>query len=155
MAESRLPARLLGAAAAVLAVGVLAWGVLRAQAPPERPEPPAWDGTRCERCGMLVSERGFAAQIQTRDGRVLHFDDPGGLLLYRAEEDPEVHAVWFHHVAEPRWIPWDRVAFERVEPTPMGYGLGARERGEAPGLLTPAEALAHAREREAARRGAP
>jgi hypothetical protein len=37
----------------------------------------------------------------------------------------------------------------------MGYGLGARERGEMPGLLSPEEALAQAREREAARRETP
>jgi hypothetical protein len=104
---------------------------------------------------MLISERGFAAQIQTADGRVLHFDDPGELLLYRADHDLESATTWFHHRTEPRWIPGDRVAFERVEPTPMGYGLGARERGEMPGLLSPEEALAQAREREAARRETP
>jgi hypothetical protein len=32
-------------------------------------------------------------------------------------------------VREERWIPGDRVAFEHVPRTPMGYGLGAVDAG--------------------------
>ncbi|NMO14834.1 hypothetical protein HPC49_00720 [Pyxidicoccus fallax] len=108
---------------------------------PEGPVPVAWDREACAHCRMHVGEPAFAAQLQLADGRVLNFDDPGCLLRYEAEKRPAVHAAWFHHVREDRWIPGAQVAFVPVSPTPMGYGVGAVEAG-APGARAPAEVLA-------------
>lgn len=138
-----------GAAIALALAGAVAFGVWRAQAPPEGPVEVAWDRTRCARCQMLVSDPHFAAQIQT-PREVLHFDDPGCLLLYLHEEAPETRAVYFRHAREDRWIPGDRVAFVPLGPTPMGYGLGAVARG-APGSLSWEEALERVLARDAAR----
>lgn len=98
--------------------------------PPEGPVEVDWDREVCARCRMHVSERAFAAQLQTEDGQVLVFDDPGCAFLY-LEESPEVrvHALYFQHVEEDRWIPQEEVAFVPVEHSPMGYGLGAVTRG--------------------------
>lgn len=132
-----------------LGLALLAWGLFRAQALPTGPQAVAFDREPCARCRMLIGQPGFAAQIQIRDGRVLFFDDPGCLLLYRRERDPEVHAIWFHHHGDERWIALERVAFVPVPSTPMGYGLGAVEAGG--DALSYDEALARALAVEAVR----
>ncbi|MDQ3266649.1 MAG: hypothetical protein M3Y59_23865 [Myxococcota bacterium] len=107
-------------------VGAVAAGVLRSQQLADGPVPVVWDKTSCAHCRMAVSERGFAAQLQLKDGRVLDFDDPGCLfrLLAPVRED-QLHALWFHHLREDRWLPGQEVGFVKVTPTPMGYGWGA------------------------------
>ncbi|MBZ4414999.1 hypothetical protein [Myxococcus sp. RHSTA-1-4] len=142
MAATRSPWRWLARGAVVLGAGgglglALAW----TERLPEGPVPVAWDREACAHCRMHVGEPAFAAQLQLADGRVLNFDDPGCLLRYEAEARPAVHAAWFRHVREDRWIPGARVAFVQVSPTPMGYGVGAVEAG-APGARAPAEVLA-------------
>ncbi len=141
----------IGIGLALGAAGLLAWALLRAQSLPEGPLPVAFDREACARCRMLVSEPAFAAQLQTADGRILVFDDPAELLLTVAEQKPEVHAAWFHHLREERWIPGDRVVFVPVDTSPMGFGLGAVERGEEPDAMSWDEALARARAIEAER----
>ena len=60
-----------------LAGGAVALGVRWLERPPAGPVEPAWDSDHCAHCHMAVSDPHFAAQIQTADGRVLFFDDPG------------------------------------------------------------------------------
>jgi len=153
MAEPGRGRGVLALAATLAAVGLAAAAAVWWSATPaEGPAPVAWDRTRCERCGMLVSERGFATQLHTRDGRTRVFDDPGCLFLHREEEGPEVHRIWLRHHREPRWLPLERVVFERVETSPMGYGLAARERGELDGRgLDPGEARRRVLELERSR----
>lgn len=156
-AETRRRIGHLVAALAVAAgvAGGVAVLVARSGTPPEGPVEVAWDRHACARCGMLVSEPSFAAQLHTADGAVHYFDDPGCLLLWRAAHDPEVHATWFHHVDEERWLSGAAVGFVEASPTPMGYGLGAVEAGRS-GALSPAEALERARRRDRrGREGAP
>ena len=120
------------AAAAALAAAALAC------APAEGPQPIAWDREPCAHCRMLIGDPAFAAQLQTADGTVASFDDPGCLLSAEASH-PGVRALWFHHWREDRWISGDRVAFVPVPATPMGFGLGAVDAGE-PGALSLAQA---------------
>ena len=115
---------------------------LAACGPPDGPQPIVWDREPCAHCRMLISDPAFAAQLQTVDGVVESFDDPGCLFARVAARQPELHALWFHHVREERWIRGDAVAFERIDPTPMDFGLGAVDAGT-PGALT----LEQARER--------
>ena len=84
-----------------------------------------WDKAACSACGMHVGEPSFAAQLTTKDGHTHAFDDPGCLFLFVAEQHPDVHAIWFHHCRENRWIAADQVAFAWFDKTPMGFGLGA------------------------------
>jgi len=142
--------RLLAGIALLAAGAALVFALREAQRLPDGSVPVAWDREACARCRMLVSDPHFAAQLQTTDGRVLVFDDPGGLLLYVHERELDVHAVWFHHLREDRWIARDAVGFVPAEPTPMNYGLGAVDRGA--GALDVAAALEQALAREAARR---
>jgi copper chaperone NosL len=137
---SRRPARLL---ALLLALAALACS--------RRAGPRAivWDREPCANCHMLISDPAFAAQLETTDGDLPAFDDPGCLLAYRSRHGASVRRIWFHHLKEDRWIPGDRVAFVRVPRTPMGYGLGAVDAGT-PGALSleQAQALVAAHEAE-------
>lgn len=143
----------MGARSALRALALAALAVVACGAPAEGPAPVAWNRQDCARCRMLVGEPRFAAQLHTADGAVLHFDDPGCLLLHRAESPGlEVRATWYHHVREDRWVRGEHAAFVPVgEPTPMGYGLGAVEAGEVPQGLDAEAALAAVRRRESER----
>lgn len=111
------------------------------QALPEGPVEIVWDREACAHCRMHIGERAFAAQLQRRDGRVQNFDDPGCLLRYLASVPAdEVHAVYFHHSRQARWLARDEVAFVDVAQSPMGFGLGAVHRGT-PGSFPYEEAL--------------
>lgn len=131
----------LGRAALAIAVVVAAvWLVIRlGQSPPDGPVEVAWDDAACAECRMHVGAPAFAAQLQTRDGEVLDFDDPGCLFRYRAARRPRVHAVYFHAHEGNAWLRESEVAFRRVDDTPMGYGLAAVRRGT-PGAVTLREA---------------
>jgi copper chaperone NosL len=130
-----------GIAALVLALG-------RAQRPLEGPQPVAWDREACAHCRMLVSEKGFAAQI-VEERRALHFDDPGCLFDYLGSAEPS--GAWFHHLTEERWIPGDAVGFVPVEHSPMGFRIGAVDAG-APGAMSREEAARRVLAREQASR---
>lgn len=127
---------------------LFAWAILAACGPSDGPAPVALDRTRCAHCGMLVSDLGFAAQVQSVDGEVFDFDDPGCLLAWRAEHPAEPRAVWYHHAREERWLRASEAAFLAVGESPMGFGIAAVDRGE-PGSFEPAEAERRVRERAA------
>lgn len=121
---------------------------LAACSPDGGPHPIVYDREPCAHCRMLISEPRFAAQLETKDGEVQSFDDPGCLFAGLATRAPDVRALWFHHVREDRWLDAEHVAFEAGEHTPMGYGLGAVDAG-APGALSLDVARARIAERGA------
>jgi copper chaperone NosL len=118
------------ALAALVGLAALALLLHRAQRLPDGPEPIVWDQEACAHCRMLISAPEFAAQLQDEDGRVFDFDDPGCLLRYVSERQPRVHALWFRHAQEDRWLRADQVAFRRVAETPMDWGLAAVDASE-------------------------
>lgn len=129
-------------------VAAFALMIARSESLPAGPEAIVWDRTACAECRMAVSEPRFAAQLQTKDGRVLDFDDPGCLFLYLdANPEVETHAIYFRHHREDRWIPAERAAFVSVGPSPMAFDLGAEDRGVEGGLTVDA-ARESVRERE-------
>ena len=140
--------RSLGAVAAALGVAALALVLWRAAAPPTGPVEPAWDRVACARCHMLLTDPAYAAQLHTPAGEVLLFDDPGCLLLQRAEQGGAPARVWFHDSAGDGWLAEADVRFVPAPETPMGHGFAAVAATRAPdGLAAPA-ALAAIRARE-------
>ena len=107
---------------------------------PEGPQPIAWDHEACTNCRMHIGEPNYAVQIQTRDGRILNFDDPGCSFEYRRKNKFDVHAIWYHHARENRWISEKNVAFSANQNTPMGFGWAAVDQGE-PSALSLREIL--------------
>ena len=142
MAERRAWLRTGVIAVSLAAAALFALAVLEARRPPDGPTDVAWDRATCAHCGMLVSAPAFAAQLHTTSGDVVTFDDPGCLLRYEHDHAPAVHARWFHHHTEDRWIEGDRVGFVGDPGSPMGYGLAATD-ADAAGALS----LDQARER--------
>jgi len=114
-----------------LLFGAVAAGIWWLERPPAGPLEPVWDKESCAHCGMAVSDPRYAAEIQTRDGRVLFFDDPGCLLQYEKDHHPEEQAVYFHHSREPRWMPAQATGFLKGASTPMNWGLAAVDAEEA------------------------
>jgi len=106
---------------------------------PTAPMPIVWEKEACAHCHMHIGEPRFAAQLQTREGEIFNFDDPGCLLRFSAEKPRNVHAMYFHHQTEDRWLRFQETGFVSVEPTPMGYNLGAVPAGT-PGALSYADA---------------
>ncbi len=110
----------------VAALGLGLWSLLtKANALPTGPVAIVWDREACAHCRMHVGEPGFAAQVQLQDGSVLNFDDPGCLLSWLDKDPPPLHAVYFHHQREDRWLSREQVGFVPAQHTPMGFGLGA------------------------------
>lgn len=145
----RRPLTAFAAAATLGALAALA--VVVSGRPPDGPVAVDWDGTRCARCGMLVSDPAFAAQRHDEDGSVAHYDDPGCLLADLAENgEATLHAAWLHHLREDRWIALDEARFVRVPHSPMGYDLGAVDRDEPGDTLDLAAARRHVAHRVAA-----
>lgn len=145
-----------GIAAAVLVVGLgvtaAVFVIGRSEALPTGPVDIVWNNTLCAECRMSVSERAYAAQLQTRDGLVLNFDDPGCLFRYVIDSAPQVHGIYYHHVREDRWVAEAAAGFIASGPSPMGYDLGAVDAGTA-GALSPERARAQVAQPAAAGAG--
>lgn len=139
--------RRFGLLAVALAVGALGLVLWHATRPPEGPLEPAWDRVACARCHMLVGDPRFAAQLHTQAGEVRFFDDPGCLLLFRAESGEAPAAVWFHDSAGEGWLAEAETAFVPVAETPMGHGFAAVAAQRSPGALDAAATLAALRSR--------
>lgn len=125
MGERRQWPWLLLAAGATLAGLAFAWAWSVAQRLPEGPVPVVWDKEACAECRMHIGDPAFAAQLQLTDGRVLDFDDPGCLFTWLAGHDEPLHATWFRHHGEDRWLSADEVGFVSAAQSPMGFNLAA------------------------------
>jgi len=129
MTKSRLGTIIRAALIGVVGVAAALFFIMRSEALPSGPVDVVWDHTQCAECRMSVSERAYAAQLQTEDGQVLNFDDPGCLFQYERHNTIPVHAVWYRHVREDRWVAEAEAAFVASGPSPMGYDLGAVDAG--------------------------
>lgn len=135
MTAARTVSLFLGVSVLIAIGGAIAFGVAAAVALPDGPVAVVWDKAACAHCSMHVGEPGFAAQLTGKDGRTLFFDDPGCLLQFQDQQRPDVHAIWFRHADQDRWLPAAAVAFAVVARSPMGFGLQAVDPGT-PGALT-------------------
>jgi hypothetical protein len=99
---------------------------------------------------MAIGDRRFAAQLQTKDGAIFDFDDPGCLVIFESQVHPRIHAEYFRSAVSDAWIDGEDVAFVPVPETPMGFDLGAVRAGTA-GSVARAEAAARILAREGRR----
>lgn len=96
---------------------------------PEGAVPVVWDGEVCGHCKMHVGDPRFAAQLQTSEGEVMNFDDPGCLFDYLQSQDVSIHALYFRNHLADAWLSESEVGFLTVEDSPMGYGIRAVPEG--------------------------
>ena len=116
-----MKARVLASLTLLAAIASAACGV-EAGGPPHLEE----DRTACAHCGMLVSERLFAAAYRTPGGEARVFDDIRCLLeAARAEAAPAALEYWFHDAATGDWIPGRGAVIVHASSlnTPMGGGM--------------------------------
>ncbi|HVQ42473.1 MAG TPA: nitrous oxide reductase accessory protein NosL [Vicinamibacterales bacterium] len=91
--------------------------------------PPAivMDRSACSRCGMLISERAYAAAIRLPDGHDELFDEIGCLIAAVRERAANDAHYWFHDAGAGDWITDGRPVFVVSSDirTPMGGGIVA------------------------------
>jgi copper chaperone NosL len=80
---------------------------------------------------MLLADTRFGAELVTRTGKVLPFDDAGCLATFAQSDRPEakqVHSLWVSDFVRPdRLLPVEQAAFVRHPSfrTPMDHGIVA------------------------------
>jgi copper chaperone NosL len=92
------------------------------------------DRSACSHCGMLISERIYAAALRTPHGGARVFDDIGCLLAAVPAPLAAGTRVWFHDAADASWIEAKDAVFvvSRELRTPMSGGVIAyRDRATA------------------------
>jgi hypothetical protein len=101
------------------------------------PEEVAWGRDACEHCRMIISEKGFAAELRSGERNRIHkFDDIGCAVHWaKANAQPldTVAEFWvMSHADGKRWLE-ARQAWYRVDVrSPMNYNFAAEpQRGEA------------------------
>lgn len=110
------------------------------QHPTQGPVEPVWDREACAHCKMHIGEPTFAAQLQTKDHHIFHFDDPGCLLKDLAIRNKDIAALYFRDSLSERWLSREEVAFVKVSSSPMGYNLAAVPLGT-PGAVDMTDAI--------------
>lgn len=108
---------------AVLAMVLLA--VAACAASPDGPPEIVIDASACSHCGMLISERAYAAayRVAGAEGRV--FDDIGCLVAAFRKDQPAGARFWFHDAADGTWIAGEAAVFVASPniKSPMGGGM--------------------------------
>jgi copper chaperone NosL len=85
---------------------------------------------------MTVADPRYAAELVTRTGKTLVFDDLGCLRAYLASgavAPGAIHSTWAHdYAAAATWLPTSGLSFVRSDAfhTPMGSGLVALAQSE-------------------------
>jgi copper chaperone NosL len=91
--------------------------------------PPAivMDRSACSRCGMLISEKAYAAAIRFPDGHDQLFDDIGCLVAAVREKPAAGSQYWFHDGVSGDWITDVAPVFavSSLLRTPMAGGIVA------------------------------
>lgn len=108
-------------------------------APPVGPPEIVLDRSACSHCGMLISERIYAAALRTTDGGEQVFDDLGCLLAALRKPGNVAARVWVTDAAGAGWIDGAAALFVSSPSlrTPMAGGIvafadrGAAERSAA------------------------
>lgn len=126
MAKTIIKVLLLALAAVV---AVMAFMRFNEATLPEGAVPVVWDSEVCGHCKMHVGDPRFAAQLQTTEGDVLNFDDPGCLFDYIDSHSASVHALYFRNHLEDGWLSESEAGFLPVDESPMGYGIRAVPKG--------------------------
>ncbi|MBI4084127.1 MAG: protein NosL [Candidatus Lambdaproteobacteria bacterium] len=115
-----LPLALLLAALAAPGAGCFRSGAERG------PAQVHWDRDQDPECGMMISDRRFAAQAVSPEGRGHTFGDIGCLVLWLERQRWNGEArVWVRDRLADRWIEAERARWRGGEQTPSGFGFGA------------------------------
>lgn len=88
-----------------------------------------WDRDTCERCGMAVSDRHYAAQVRGGPKReAFKFDDIGCALFWLKEQpwaDAAETEIWVNDFRSGEWLDARKAHYLPGKTSPMAYGFGA------------------------------
>ena len=98
------------------------------------PRPLAYGTEQCTHCHMTLADPRFSAELVTRTGRVLPFDDPGCLATFVATNGipaDQVHSLWVSDFLSHELVPVSEAVFLRSEAvsSPMDFHFAALRRG--------------------------
>lgn len=121
---SRLPrsARAPSLAAALFASALSACEDLSA------PKDPVWNKQPCDHCHMVVSDPRYAAQLTTRDGKRLYYDDIGCLAERINKSSADIAHAWVRE-GSGTWRDAYQARYARGDKTPMDYGFVPSDKG--------------------------
>jgi copper chaperone NosL len=94
----------------------------------------AWGREACAHCHMTLADHRFAAELLTRAGRAVVFDDIGCLAAWMRDNPAPGASAWVANFTSPdAWLRADSAMYLRTESlgTPMGSGLAALRPSEA------------------------
>jgi len=94
------------------------------------PVDPVWGKQACASCTMLVSDPRFAAELSTRDGARVFFDDPGCMASWLLDHSGQARREWVRSAAAT-WIDAPSARYARGQSSPMSYGFAPAESGDA------------------------
>lgn len=89
----------------------------------DRAVDPVWGKQPCAQCAMLVEDRLSAAQLATKSGERLHFDDVGCMVLFEREHPGKTARAWVRTPTGDGWTTTEQARFRGGAKTPMDYGF--------------------------------
>lgn len=98
-------------------------------ADPRIAEDPVWGKQPCAHCKMLVSDPKYAAQLTTKRGDRLYFDDPGCLVREQARLGAVVEALWVR-TAKGVWVDARAARYRDGANSPMNFGFAVDANGK-------------------------
>ena len=88
-----------------------------------------WDRDSCERCVMVISEKGYAVQVENPITKQKYkFDDIGCAVLWFKETKKdwfEIANIWVKDEKSKNWIDARSALWSSGHISPMNYGLAA------------------------------
>lgn len=88
-----------------------------------------WDRDTCERCVMVISEKGYAVQIENPVNKQKHkFDDMGCAVIWFKQNNYtwfDSAIIWVKDENSKTWINARTALWTTQNITPMNYGLAA------------------------------
>ncbi len=91
----------------------------------DQPKEPVWGKQPCENCAMLLSEKQHGAQVVTRAGDRLYFDDLGCLVAWADAHPNDARYRWVRTADTQTWLPLENAGFASAAHTPMDFGFVA------------------------------
>jgi copper chaperone NosL len=89
-----------------------------------RPRAIAYGSEACNHCHMTVADPRFSAELLTRTGKAITFDDIGCMAAWLAENPSEGSTGWVVSFVNGEWLRADSVTFLKTGlHTPMASGL--------------------------------
>lgn len=89
------------------------------------PEDPVWGKQSCSHCGMILSEKRYAAQRVISAGKRYFYDDLNCAIEHSLREDEKKSLLYVRPDNQEQWFEATKVRYKGKLMTPMNSGYGA------------------------------